>query len=171
MKYIVDKTKGIRVPAERALLKADKVWSCTIPTTPGRHVLFMLADTPDQCYGEYRACGVDLKEQNLMSVRGLCTTVVYPNGKRAEDHSVKVDPYYDVVIGVFRCDTGFFRSPQSVIRTVAHEAAHAARYLAAKDLNIPCLGSPLTREYDEAIAEWTGHLTQKFLDAMGLLKY
>jgi len=170
MNYIIDKESDLRSGAEYLTWHSPEIWTRTIPTTQGRHALLLLADNPTVARRLYAHFNVDLIQDNLADACGLTTRVVWRNGKQPQSHSVKIDSYYDLVVGIFRKDCGFVRNRRSIVRTVAHEAAHSARYLAAKDAKIYYGEHISTDDHDELVAKWAGDLTQKFLDALELLK-
>lgn len=167
MKYKIDTTWHADQDINRALgLTECDLRYQRVPTNAHRQLLFIMCETPTHARPVYEAINVDLQEGNLQSSRGLCA-MLYQEPKRGV---CLISGVYDGVVGVFSTDTGFRLGQRSMASTAAHEAMHAARRLAAMDLELdPSEGTPLTREYEEAIADWTGYLTVEFLNAMRLL--
>ena len=166
MKYKVDPTWSADQRIDAALdIDSPAMRYQHVDTTYGRKILFVMSDSPGCAKHIYEAIYIDLWAQQLADSRGLCA-MLYQAPKRTVCHISKV---YDGVVGVFNTDTGFRRGPRSIANTAAHEAMHAARVLAAKDLELPINDAVLTREYEEKIAQWTGKLTVEFLNALRML--
>ena len=164
MKYKVDRkwTAG-RDIADALTIANEHLQFRGVPTSTGRTVILLSAATPQHAADIFKVVGE--WRPDLQASRGLCTMLY----QKPKGDVCLMDASVDGVIGVFSTDQGFRRSKQSIVVTAAHEAMHTARMLAAKDLELPPLDAPLTRAYEEAIADWTGYLTQEFLSTLGLL--
>ena len=166
MKYRIDPKWGMDQRIDTALeIDSPAMRYQHVGTTYGRKILFIMADSPGCAKHIYEAIGIDLWARQLADSRGLCA-MLYQVPKR---NVCPISKIYDGVVGVFNTDSGFRRGPRSIASTAAHEAMHAARLLAAKDLELPAENAVLSREYEEKIAQWTGSLTIEFLNALRML--